>query len=146
MNSKSFGDDFIRILFYFLSLPGARPIVSLTYADAGVDIAGIYTLISIIACCKELNSLNITRNYLSITNLCKKGITLSLNLSTSIKDLYIGNGGLTQYEKQIMECNLLKYGERRGKMTWHENTLVLSIVAGELWASRNMYATLYHMI
>jgi len=38
--SKSFGDDFLRVFFSFISAPDARPLVYFSYAEGAIDMPG----------------------------------------------------------------------------------------------------------
>jgi hypothetical protein len=50
VNQKCFGDDFLRVLFHFISAPDARPIVGLSYADGGIDMTVIYLIYLVSVC------------------------------------------------------------------------------------------------
>jgi hypothetical protein len=137
-NSRSFGDDFLRVLFYFISAPNARALVNLGYADSGIDIGGICCVASILCCCPLITTLNIARNNLIVSPACKKVLELALSISPSLNDLYIGNCGLSEYHRNVLFESFRSKSTRRPKLTWHENTLILSVVANEMYNAKNI--------
>ena len=111
----------------------------LCYADSGVDVPGIGCIAAILVSCPKLRFLNISRNNLVVIPAAKIYIELALTIAPSIRDVFIGNCGLSDYCKRML-LSLIPptTGVRRNILTWHENTLVLAVLAGEVYNSRNI--------
>jgi len=114
---KGWGDEFICVLLSFLCRKNVKPIKKLSIPAAALGQSGIRMLAAFVTTSSSLEVLNLTKNPMSEPT-SYRFLRDALRINSSLRELYVGQGGLNRAEKKILE-------DARGstwKLTWNEKT------------------------
>jgi hypothetical protein len=106
---QGWGNDFMRVLGYFLCSYGARQVRTLSIPEAGLDNAGLCAIAAVLSCNSAITSLNIVKNKFSSDpreEWSKRAFRAALLSNRTLDCMQLGQCGLSDFEKKQFDYSM----------------------------------------